>query len=106
MGLYVEPADQSKEGKMTWLLTNMQKPLTDYEASKYQFEDKDLIPVVYVDNGPFAALAILFSRDEIRAFTDRRDHRPKFFGLFRVDDVRKVSHLPEDWYADISDRSR
>lgn len=66
MGLYINTAD-----KPAWLRANTRQRLGAAEARAYTFP-KNLIPVAYVDNGAFDALAILYNKTEAKRFVDGR----------------------------------
>lgn len=83
MGAYINPPNMEKE---QWLAEN---------ATEVPFLDWDLpegyLPVVLVDNGPFTAAGIAFSKRELEAFTDKRDFRPKRFFIAPINKLHEVS---------------
>ncbi len=75
MGVYINPTGQTKE---EWLIENAQEipapqPWTD--------ENKEQLLVVLVDNGPFTAAAVCYSRREQEEFTNGTDYRRKRYFL-------------------------
>lgn len=83
MGAYINPKNMTKE---QWLSEN---------ATEVPFVDWDLpegyLPVVLVDNGPFTAAGIAFSKRELEDFTDKRDMRPKRFFIVPINKLYEVS---------------
>jgi hypothetical protein len=81
MGLYVNPTNTTKE---KWLLENVvnqfQADCDAWLASYSMFREQGAIPVVLVDNGPFTALAVAYSREEAADFARKSDTRLKIFG--------------------------
>ena len=90
MGFYVNPTNgQSKED---WLVQN-NKGVCDFttvhpEMKKMMWNQaiaNNLICIILVDNGPFTALAVVFSFREMEEFTDPEDYRPKYLAMVEVD---------------------
>lgn len=74
MGLYIDPPDRTKE---QWLAENgieMDPGLATILYDDWMYELT--IPVCLVDNGPFTAAAIAYSREELEEFL-KEDGRPK-----------------------------
>lgn len=87
MGCYVNPETMTKE---EWLRQNgFPVPSTTV------FEDipEGMFLVVLVDNGPFRAAAIAYSKAEMNAFFDPRDPRPKKCYLVPLIELKKVSDI-------------
>lgn len=87
MGAYINPPDCSKE---VWLA---QKAIESGAGLCTVWEDvpKGMLPIVLVDNGPFTAAAIGFSKDELEVFLSPNDRRPRrvFFAL--IEDLHTAS---------------
>lgn len=84
MGCYVNPQGQTKE---QWLFVNGTKtdgpmPITETH-----------LPVVWVHNGMFTAAGVGFSQDEVRAFSQPDDTRPKQWFYVERTKLREVSDL-------------
>lgn len=79
MGLYVNPASESKEH---WLQRHARDVHHDGAAVTGRRYDEILaagqVPLVLVDNGIFTALGVLYSQREAADFA-RDDGRPKVF---------------------------
>lgn len=71
MGIYINPKDCTKE---EWLEKNGTRYL---HFAPFFLEDGKELPVCLVDNGPFTAAAICYSRHELEAFNRFDDTRPK-----------------------------
>ena len=79
MGCYINPPDMTKE---QWLEENaselppppdsLEKFIDKYESGKQPF-----YIVCLVDNGYFTAAAVAFDKDELMAFANTTDLRPK-----------------------------
>ena len=78
MGEYINPRDRSKE---QFLLDHGR--LIDSPGDVYAGE----LPVCLVDNGPFTAAGIAYSRGEIEAFDSPSDDRPKSWWAVKIDDL-------------------
>ena len=84
MGFYVNPKGMTKE---MWIL--------QYGRAVRKEELKitdDEMPVILVDNGPFTAVGIAYSQDELSVFL-REDGRSKMFYMCKREDLE--SFLPE-----------
>jgi len=81
MGLYVNPTDRNKEA---WLANNLIGiPYTNVHAdmwlNDYNFmREEGNVPVVFVDNGAFTALAVAYNYNEAADFA-QNDGRSKIF---------------------------
>lgn len=84
MGIYINPASESKEA---FLLREAETVTT---LKDYSDVEPDKIQVVLVDNGFFTAAGVLYSQNEIQAFTSPTDNRPKQFFLI---DRSKLSNV-------------
>ena len=99
MGVYINPKNMSKE---QWLAENAVEVKTNekgFDLMRVVLADEELkeleggghLPVVLVDNGPFTAAGIAYSKRELEAFTDERDLRPKRFFIVPIHKLLKVS---------------
>ena len=70
MGCYIETG--AAKNKAKWLVENASGTIVPRATPTH-----DSIPVVVCDNGPFEAAGIAFDAEELRAFTDPFDCRPK-----------------------------
>lgn len=90
MGAYVN----HPMGKEIWLITNGEEVslarLLEFEEN-WEEESQHHFPVILVDNGPFTAAGIAYSKDELNAFTDPRDIRPKRFFIAPIHRLHEVS---------------
>ena len=68
MGKYINPSDRSKEQFLTENGRRIDLPEHAVEGE---------LPVCLVNNGPFTAAGIAFNDQEIKAFSDPDDSRPK-----------------------------
>jgi len=54
------------------------------------------LPVCFVDNGPFTAAGIAFDSNELAAFANPSDHRPKLWFIVPIDKLTEVNpELPQ-----------
>jgi hypothetical protein len=89
MGIYINPQDMSKEewlAKHGDLLAYVPELHT---VTKRQVGVQDKLVVCLVDNGWMTAAAIVYSQDELRAFTYEKDLRPKKWYSVAVDDLKE-----------------
>ena len=70
MGYYIETG--AAKNKAKWLVEHAGGTIVPRATPAH-----DSIPVVVCDNGPFEAAGIAFDAEELRAFTDPFDCRPK-----------------------------
>ena len=88
MGYYIET--NGVKNKTEWIIANAK----GIEQNGPMPGNKDMIPVVVVDNGPFEAAGIAFDQDELYAFTRVSDTRPKRFLLVpREEIIRLQPHV-------------
>lgn len=83
MGCYVNTRDGSKEEFLALCGETTNGPCAITETH---------LPVVWVNNGPFTAVAVAYSQREIEAFL-YPDPRPKQWYRVSREDLRKVSDL-------------
>lgn len=84
MGCYVNPPGGNNE---RWLELNgvrMRHPCPVAE---------DHLIVVLVDNGPFKAAGVAYSKAELEAFTEPGDFRPKEFFAVPIELLKQVSDV-------------
>lgn len=82
MGMYINPIDMSKEqwlGEHGFMIPQSEAP--------YALTDKTM-PVCHVDNGAFTAAGIGFCKEEIEAFSQPDDRRPKQWFVVHRDDLK------------------
>jgi hypothetical protein len=85
MGLYINPNDSSKE---QWLKNKAREVTQD----EFRFETgTGEVPLAWVDNGPFSALAVAYSEREFKEFTRSDDSRPRKFYYASFADVQDVT---------------
>lgn len=97
MGAYVNPSNMSKEdwlkryGKLVGAVSSL--PLDGLCVPTYESYPVNELPVILVDNGPFTAAAIAYSKEEYLEFVDPMDGRNR--GVFSVpkDLLYEVSNL-------------
>lgn len=82
MGFYIQGKEYISKEK--WL----------YHHAKVALEqpppfDKEDIPLCLVNNGPFTALAVAYSENEMQAFTQPEDPRPKVWFTAKRDVIEK-----------------
>ena len=70
MGYYIET--EAAKNKAKWLVEHAGGTIVPRATPAH-----DSIPVVVCDNGPFEAAGIAVDAEELRAFTDPFDPRPK-----------------------------
>jgi hypothetical protein len=80
MGLYINPPQESKET----FLDQYGRMITLRDFQSFDLTSKE-VPVCLVDNGPFTAAAIAYSKMEIAAFTDPTDYRLKEYWAVPVE---------------------
>jgi hypothetical protein len=98
MGHYINPTKETKE---EWLKTNgISVPL--HHVTEAQFgtwkdpNDNPMLPVCLVDNGAFTAAGVCYCKEELVAFV-YPDTRPRKWYLVRVDKLKEVGALSQDW---------
>lgn len=84
MGLYINPLDMSKE---QWLAKH-----GTAIAVPYWTGDGKSFPVCLVNNGPFTAAGVAFSKREMDAFNGPDDFRPKQWFIVSADDINTVTN--------------
>jgi hypothetical protein len=92
MGIYVNPTGMSKED---WLAQNG-KMLID--PPKWEDVEDGSLPICLVDNGPFRAAGVCFSKQELECFTDPTDPRSKTWFMVEVDKLSDVCGEPLQRY--------
>lgn len=85
MGYYIET--EAAKNKANWLVDNAGGVIVQQATPT---PTHDSIPVVVVDNGPFEAAGIAYDQEELRAFTDPFDPRPKTIVMVPRDNVIKL----------------
>jgi len=70
MGYYINPFDMTKERFLQIYGTTL-NPEHEFDFSA------STLPVCLVDNGPFTAAAIAYNKNEMDAFKQPDDYRPK-----------------------------
>lgn len=83
MGIYIDPVNQTKED---WLKENAEEITVTWD----NIPDKHLI-VVLVNNGPFTAAAICYSKREYAEFTRNDDYRPKRYFIAPISKLKIVA---------------
>lgn len=91
MGCYINPKEQTKED---WLEANA-TIITERIARELFKTCPDSLPIVLVDNGPFTAAAVAYSPNELEAFLNPNDKRPKKIFLAMIEDLKKVSPIED-----------
>lgn len=86
MGAYVNPT--SHVDKEAWLAVNADL-VPDVPKSVSEREGE--LPVCLVDNGLFTAAGIAYSDDELSAFADPADPRPRRWYWAPIDKLLEVS---------------
>lgn len=89
MGAYINSTKQTKEE----FLSKNGVEITIEEFKNFDYDNKKALPVCLVDNGPFTAAAIAYSKRENQAFINVDDFRPKKFYLVDVEKLWDVSDL-------------
>lgn len=90
MGYYVEGPALGKVGYLVRLGAKVTVPNPSWKSIP---EDKALI--IVVNNGPFEAAALAFSENELLAFTDPGDPRPKTFLLLDKKEAHRLANYEE-----------
>lgn len=90
MGYYIEGP---RVGKVEFLKTEHGATPNTADLGDPLPEDKALICVV--SNGHFEAAALIYSKDELRAFTMPSDRRPKTFLLMDKETAYRMSGYRE-----------
>ena len=90
MGCYVNPPNETKESFLE---------REGVKVSKISWDDaKDgILPVVLMDNGPFTAAGVCYSKRELEAFTDSHDYRPKKYYLVEIEKLLPVTDLLKEY---------
>ena len=84
MGMYINPADTSKED---WLVQHGEKTATPCAISDTH------LPVCLVSNGFFNAAAVAYSPSELAEFSRPGDRRPKVWYKVSIADLRAVGAM-------------
>lgn len=88
MGCYVDPPNEEKE---VFLEREGREVESDYISENYKrIKEKDELPVILVDNGPFTAAGIAYTEREFERFV-RYDNRPKRFFIVPIEKLKTVS---------------
>jgi len=80
MGFYVNPRNKTKEQ----FVTNL-KEIDIMKFRDFDFDNAQLYPLCLVDNGIFKALGIAYNKEEVIAFSEPDDDRPKRFFIITTD---------------------
>lgn len=91
MSIYVNPKDGDK---LKWLVKNMKGRPSFVPFPKHT--DGTNVQLVWVDNGPFDALAIAYSSRELQVFYNPQDPRPKYFAMVPITALTKEVTGVED----------
>lgn len=86
MGCYVNPAIETKE-------QFLEKNGIQVLNIKWEDVPSDCLPVVLIDNGPFTAAGVAYSKRELEAFTDPRDTRHKKIYIVEIATLKTVSDI-------------
>ena len=86
MGYYIDPEDMSKEEFL------VRKGLILDEAPVVHEAD-DRTAVCLINNGPFTAAGIMFSKNELAEFTNPKDYRPKQWYMVKNSDLAPFCSL-------------
>jgi len=78
MGMYINPENGTKE---EWLAKNA--AVAGPSAPIWEELPDGHLPVCLVDNGPFRAAEIAYSKEELMAFNLSDDHRPKVWFIVK-----------------------
>jgi len=101
MGYYINFKDKTKEEFLDARAIEMQ---TKEDVLNMCEHDKGFVPVVLIDNGGFTAAGVAFSRDELDAFTEDNDPRPRRFYVIKTSIlIENEQHFPEgrmDFYIE------
>lgn len=89
MGFYINPKNETKEEFLA------KKGIAVPNTFKWENRLPNTLPVVLVDNGPFTAAGIAYSKEEYLQFNnhDPSDERAKIVFLVDIDDLIPVSNL-------------
>lgn len=85
MGYYVNPGNCSKEAFLISHGIEVPSKTLDWDAVP-----NGCLPVVLVKNSFFTAAGIAYSPDELAAFTDPADRRPRTIFIVGVEDLLEV----------------
>jgi len=86
MGYYVDPDNCSKEAFLIGHGIEIPSKTLDWDSVP-----KGCLPVVLVNNGLFTAAGIAYSPDELQAFTNPTDRRPRRIFVVEIEDLLRVS---------------
>lgn len=90
MGYYAEPPVRT--GKAEWLIRNVgAEPISFPEAVELLGQPGEMV-IVVLENGPFDAAGWAYSLDELDAFTDPDDSRPRT--ILRVQEGKVAPYCP------------
>lgn len=84
MGYYINPRDISKED---WLVINGELTAGPCEITETH------MPVCLVNNGPFNAAAVGYSKNEVDAFNQPTDHRSKLWFKVPIAALKEVGAI-------------
>lgn len=88
MGCYVNPSNQSKEEFL-----NQKGEEVSLIHANWGNIPEGFLPVILVNNGPFTAAGVAFSKSEFEAFTMPNDYRPKQMFLVSIIELKEVSDI-------------
>ena len=88
MGIYVNPVGEPKE---SWLANHGELLL---DPPKWEDVKEGSLPVCLVDNGPFKAAAVIYSKSELEEFSSPTDPRPKVWFMAKISDLEPVCGEP------------
>ena len=88
MGVYINPQGQTKEN----FLMQHGRRVTSLELD-FNTRPADALPCVWVDNGSFTAIIVLYTLREFEYIVNYKDPRPKKYYYVSLDAIYNNSNL-------------
>lgn len=89
MGAYINPRNETKEE----FLMREGHEIIWPEFPEWETRPEGTLPVVLMNNGFFTAAGIAYCKEELMAFTEPLDFRPKRFFYVAIEKLYPVSDL-------------
>lgn len=86
MGYYINPLNETKEE----FVAQHAREVSHGTFSNFNFDtENNFLPICLIDNGPFRALGIAYSRNELAEFGSLKDYRPKRYFFVSIETLKR-----------------